>query len=133
MPTRAQVRDLKHDWGWGCIVNFQKDGSKDKDKSDKVRHSHTSTVLTCLQGKAPIRVDVLLKCKKGSSGKEAPEPCGAAEAGEMLVVPVLLGSFERLSSVRIFMPEDIRARDVRAGLAKSIEEVGRRFPDGACS
>ena len=33
------------------------------------------------------------------------------------------------------MPEDIRSKDVRQGLAKSVDEISRRFPDGmmACS
>lgn len=108
----VKVKDQQHSWGWGCVVNFQKDAAKKKG-DDQV-----------------IRVDVLLKCKKGSSSKEAPLPCAAGETGEMMVLPVLLGSFERISSVRIFMPEDIRSKDVRQGLAKSIDEVARRFPDG---
>ena len=59
-------------------------------------------------------------------------PCAACDPphSALQVVPVLLGSFERISSVRIFMPDDLRSKDVRQGFMKSIEEIHRRFPDG---
>ncbi len=46
------------------------------------------------------------------------------------VVPVLLGTFECISSVRINMPDDLRSKDVRQGFAKAIDEIISRFPKG---
>ncbi len=48
----------------------------------------------------------------------------------MGVVPVLLSCLEALSSVRLFVPKDLRAKDARESCGKQLSEVLRRFPDG---
>ena len=44
------------------------------------------------------------------------------------VVPVLLSYLNKLSSVRIYLPKDIRSSDNRHMVRKSIQEVHKRFP-----
>lgn len=46
------------------------------------------------------------------------------------VVPVLLKHITKMSSIRLYLPKDLRSSDNRFSVGKSIQEVIRRFPDG---
>ena len=46
------------------------------------------------------------------------------------IVPVLLSVIRKISAVRLYLPSDLRSRDNRQSVLKSIQEVERRFPDG---
>jgi len=46
------------------------------------------------------------------------------------VIPVMLCHLSKLSSVRLYIPKDLRSSDSRYSVRKSIEEVHKRFPDG---
>jgi len=78
-------------------------------------------------------VEALLNCStksiKSADG-ETPQPCGPDEKGEMQVVPILLHLVKAISSVRLYIPKDLRSLDSRQSVGKSVKEVKRRFPDG---
>ncbi|TRY65301.1 hypothetical protein DNTS_015452 [Danionella cerebrum] len=46
------------------------------------------------------------------------------------VVPVILHLISSISSVRLYIPKDLRPYDNRQSMLKSIQEVQKRFPDG---
>ncbi|KAM6304337.1 exosome RNA helicase MTR4 isoform 2-T2 [Podargus strigoides] len=46
------------------------------------------------------------------------------------VVPVLVHLLSAISSVRLYIPKDLRPIDNRQSVLKSIQEVQKRFPDG---
>ena len=46
------------------------------------------------------------------------------------VVPVLLSLVTNISSVRLYIPKDLRPPDNRMTVLKSVLEVQKRFPDG---
>ncbi|KAG8598940.1 hypothetical protein GDO81_002807 [Engystomops pustulosus] len=78
-------------------------------------------------------VEVLLNCCKESlknAATEAAKPAKPDEKGEMQVVPVLLHLLCAISSVRLYIPKDLRSLDNRQSVLKSIQEVQKRFPDG---
>ncbi|XP_076218585.1 exosome RNA helicase MTR4 isoform X2 [Aptenodytes patagonicus] len=78
-------------------------------------------------------VEVLLHCSKESlknSATEAAKPARPDEKGEMQVVPVLVHLLSAISSVRLYIPKDLRPIDNRQSVLKSIQEVQKRFPDG---
>ncbi|XP_074789087.1 exosome RNA helicase MTR4 isoform X3 [Athene noctua] len=78
-------------------------------------------------------VEVLLHCSKESlknSATEAAKPARPNEKGEMQVVPVLVHLLSAISSVRLYIPKDLRPVDNRQSVLKSIQEVQKRFPDG---
>ncbi len=52
------------------------------------------------------------------------------DKGEPLVVPILLPLIHALSSVRIYLPKDVRPLDARLSVVKSVSEVRSRFPKG---
>ncbi|XP_042309750.1 exosome RNA helicase MTR4 isoform X2 [Sceloporus undulatus] len=78
-------------------------------------------------------IEVLLHCSKDSlknSATEAAKPAKPDEKGEMQVVPVLVHLLSAISSVRLYIPKDLRPLDNRQSVLKSIQEVQKRFPDG---
>nr|XP_042117829.1 exosome RNA helicase MTR4-like [Peromyscus maniculatus bairdii] len=46
------------------------------------------------------------------------------------VVPVLVHLLSAISTVRLYIPKDLRPVDNRQSVLKSIQEVQKRFPDG---
>uniref|UniRef100_A0A673U0M6 Exosome RNA helicase MTR4 n=1 Tax=Suricata suricatta TaxID=37032 RepID=A0A673U0M6_SURSU len=114
----VKVKNEGDDFGWGVVVNFSK-------KSNVKPNSGELDPLYV--------VEVLLRCSKESlknSATEAAKPAKPDERGEMQVVPVLVHLLSAISSVRLYIPKDLRPVDNRQSVLKSIQEVQKRFPDG---
>ncbi|KAJ7412088.1 Superkiller viralicidic activity 2-like 2 [Pitangus sulphuratus] len=114
----VKVKNEGDDYGWGVVVNFSK-------KSNVKPNSGELDPLYV--------VEVLLHCSKDSlknSATEAAKPARPDEKGEMQVVPVLVHLISAISSVRLYIPKDLRPIDNRQSVLKSIQEVQKRFPDG---
>uniref|UniRef100_A0A3P9K9Q5 Exosome RNA helicase MTR4 n=1 Tax=Oryzias latipes TaxID=8090 RepID=A0A3P9K9Q5_ORYLA len=113
----VKVKKDDADFGWGVVVNFC--------KKTNVKASTDSDPLYV--------VEVLLHCSKESmknAATEAAKPAPPGETGEMQVVPVMLHLLTSISSVRLYIPKDLRPFDNRQLMLKSIQEVQKRFPDG---
>ncbi|XP_075039653.1 exosome RNA helicase MTR4 [Mixophyes fleayi] len=114
----VKVKSKEDDFGWGVVVNFSKKSNVKPNTGDL----------------DPIYVvEVLLNCCKESlknAATEAAKPARPDEKGEMQVVPVLLHLLSAISSVRLYIPKDLRPFDNRHSVLKSIQEVQKRFPDG---
>uniref|UniRef100_H2UJX3 Exosome RNA helicase MTR4 n=1 Tax=Takifugu rubripes TaxID=31033 RepID=H2UJX3_TAKRU len=113
----VKVKNEDADFGWGVVVNFN--------KKTNVKSSTDAEPLYV--------VEVLLHCSKESvkdSATEAAKPAAPGEVGEMQVVPVMVQLLSALSSVRLYIPKDLKPLDNRQLMLKSIQEVQKRFPDG---
>ncbi|KAK5618514.1 hypothetical protein CRENBAI_017116 [Crenichthys baileyi] len=113
----VKVKNEDADFGWGVVVNFSKKAN--------TKASTDSEPLYV--------VEVLLHCSKESikdAATEAAKPAAPGETGEMQVVPVMLHLLTSVSSVRLYIPKDLRPFDNRQLMLKSIQEVQKRFPDG---
>uniref|UniRef100_A0A673CD73 Exosome RNA helicase MTR4 n=2 Tax=Sphaeramia orbicularis TaxID=375764 RepID=A0A673CD73_9TELE len=113
----VKVKNEDADFGWGVVVNFCKKAN--------VKSGSDSEPLYV--------VEVLVHCSKESvkdAATEAAKPAAPGEAGEMQVVPVMLHLLTSISSVRLYIPKDLRPFDNRQLMLKSIQEVQKRFPDG---
>ncbi|XP_047228503.1 exosome RNA helicase MTR4 [Girardinichthys multiradiatus] len=113
----VKVKKEDADFGWGVVVNFSKKAN--------TKASTDSEPL--------YLVEVLLHCSKESvkdAATEAAKPAAPGETGEMQVVPVMLHLLTSVSSVRLYIPKDLRPFDNRQLMLKSIQEVQKRFPDG---
>uniref|UniRef100_A0A8C6S417 Exosome RNA helicase MTR4 n=1 Tax=Neogobius melanostomus TaxID=47308 RepID=A0A8C6S417_9GOBI len=113
----VKVKNEDADFGWGVVVNFcKKSNTKSTTESEPL-----------------YVVEVLLHCSKDSvkdAATEAAKPAAPGETGEMQVVPVMLHLLTSISSVRLYIPKDLRPFDNRQLMLKSIQEVHKRFPDG---
>lgn len=112
--SEGKPAEASMDFGWGVVVNFQK-------KTPIVKNGETATP------EAPrFIVDVLLNCASGTTRPAAP----GDKKSEPVVIPVLLSTLNGMSSVRIFVPKDLKPLDQRQQLYKTVKEVERRFPSG---
>lgn len=65
-------------------------------------------------------VEALLSCATGQAAERSvnPVPCPALGKGEMKVIPVKLECIAKFSSVRIYLPKDLRPSDARQSVVK---------------
>ncbi|KAM4634304.1 exosome RNA helicase MTR4 [Polymixia lowei] len=113
----VKVKNDNSDFGWGVVVNFSK----------------KANVKAGPDAEPLYVVEVLVHCSKESvkdAATEAAKPPAPGENGEMQVVPVMLHLLTSISSVRLYIPKDLRPFDSRQLMLKSIQEVQKRFPDG---
>ncbi|KAJ1969714.1 ATP-dependent RNA helicase mtr4 [Dispira parvispora] len=129
------VKTETKDFGWGAVVNFHKRALP----SQRAGPRPAQPDWNGPEAAKYYIVDVLIKCATGttvdSTEDEATvadsvEPCPAGERGEALVVPVVLASVERLSSIRLHLPKDLKRTENRRSVCVQVNEVQRRFPDG---
>jgi len=113
----VRIKSGDQEFGWGAIVNMK----RQKPTGEASLEDDTYVI------------DVLLHVtKETSKSKIASELCAVPEGekGEMVVVPLLLHLVQQISSVRLFIPSDLRSLDNRNSVLKSIGEVKKRFPNG---
>jgi ATP-dependent RNA helicase DOB1 len=123
----VRVQEGNADWGWGVVVSFQK------------RNDTSGAVGAADSGneKSVVVLDVLLACDDDVAGSTSrrprPQPLRAgapAGHGELKVVPVLLPLISAISSIRIYLPKDLKPKDARTTVWDRLKEVNRRFPQG---
>ncbi|KAJ1822803.1 ATP-dependent RNA helicase mtr4 [Coemansia sp. RSA 2599] len=134
----VRVRADGLDFGWGCVVFFQRSVAKRKGGP---RASAAAADSDAQLGPDDYVVDVLLHCRRAPDdarrrleatssvdGDIAVVPCDIADAsGDTIVVPVLLSAIDRISTVRVHMPKDLRSSSERRDMRKRISEVTRRL------
>ncbi|RHY31232.1 hypothetical protein DYB32_005190 [Aphanomyces invadans] len=114
--------DTKQSWDWGVLVNFE---SGLTTNPNAAQASETATT-----------VHILLLCAAATSGGPDVLPVPATKGtwthpkSEMKVCPVPLAMIDQLSSLRVYIPKDLRTPESRLAVAKSLAEVMRRFPQG---
>lgn len=105
------------DWGLGTVVSFGK----------KPLPLESITSNEALRLQVSYVVEVLLEAdpsKKFSPGwkKET--------VGEGRIIPVSLDAIDYITTIRTYFPKDIRARESRQSLIRSMRELPARFPNG---
>ena len=108
----VKIVDGAQQWGWGVLVNFQK-----KKVVDKTIASDSNDYI----------LDVLLNCQPDS---KPPVPASADGKGVIQVVPVILSLVDGISTIRVYIPKDLRSVENRNSVGKTIREVLRRYPNG---
>lgn len=118
------VKHLDYDFGWGVVMGHKKRVGEKKSEEFPPHQSYI--------------VDVLLRLADGPSvGTKSVhdfppgvQPAVPGEKSKMEVVPVTLNCLHAVSSLRIRVPQDMKPREARNNVGKSLDEVKRRFPDG---
>ncbi|KAI8055634.1 ATP-dependent RNA helicase DOB1 [Syncephalis plumigaleata] len=121
-----RVRDGDDDYGWGVIVNYQKvQVPKGKPELPAWQAYIVDTALLCTPSDQGQVSDGI-----GRGGQNGVRPALVAGKSELQIVPVALGAIDSLSSLRIHIKKDLRSKEDRNMVRKSIQEVQKRFPDG---
>jgi len=112
----VKIKSGDQEFGWGAIVNMKRQKPLNESSLDDDTYV----------------VDVLLHVtKETAKSKVASELCAVqnGQKGEMVVIPLLLPLVQQISSVRLFIPSDLRPVDNRMAVLKSITEVKKRFKE----
>ncbi|KAI7824452.1 rRNA-processing arch domain-containing protein [Kickxella alabastrina] len=126
-------------FGWGCVTFFQR--KIVKDAKSKRSNPRAAAEEESQAGADGYIVDVLMHCRRADAGAArkleatsaadgdmAVVPCDINDtAGETMVVPVLLSCIDRISTVRVHLPKDIRSSAERRDMRKRIAEVEKRL------
>jgi ATP-dependent RNA helicase DOB1 len=121
--VKIKIDETEYDWG--AVVNFKK--VSENIPGRKGARANPATTST------KVQVDLLLHVisEDASGDKEIiPKPCLDGQKGEVEIVSVDSTVITHVSSVRLYCPNDLRQKDSRRGVYKSIKEVKKRFPDG---
>ncbi|KAI9505900.1 rRNA-processing arch domain-containing protein [Coemansia spiralis] len=114
------------DFGWGCVTFFQRKAKDAKGKREESKEE---------EGADGYIVDVLLHCRRADPSVQrkleardmAIVPCDINAEGETMVVPVLLSCIDRISTVRVHMPKDLKSSAELRDMRKRLAEVQRRL------
>lgn len=124
----VKVRNGTDDFGWGVVVNFQE---KAPQKQGRGMHRKEEA-----DAEPEVVVDVLLNCdcetiRPYISNNCSPRPAAMSKSGrtEMAVVPIMLPLIRGISSVRLFIKNDLKSLDNRKAVWMSLEETKKRFSD----
>lgn len=110
----VKIQTETDEFDWGIIINFK----KERDDSKNPLKSETT-----------ITVDILLHI---DDFKEdfTPKPCPKDKKGNVEVLPVCHKLISKISSIRVYYPNDLSSSDNRRSVLKTIQEVKKRFPKG---
>lgn len=110
--------------GVGMILNFQKVVEKGAASTDAEGHPELA--------KKTFMVDILINTTEADSMGAGRKrlPTGPTEKGEVQVMQVRLSDLNGLSQVRLVVPKDVRSKENRKGVGKSIREAMKQFPQG---
>ena len=115
----GRLVSVKHgdkNFGYGAIVNWKKKTPKEKDNP---------------MDDAQYVIDVLLHVTNDTAKSQSTLDLMPAKDnpknGVMEVVSIEPNLIQQISSVRIFIPQDIRPKENRKSVYKSIEQVKKRF------
>lgn len=122
------VIDNKNSYGWAVVVDFAKRINKRNPTADYTDHESyiVNVVVNTMYVDSPIN---LIK----PFNPNFPQGIRPAQEGEKAIcaiIPVTLESIRNVGNLRLFMPKDIKASGQKETIGKSLQEVGRRFPDG---
>ncbi|KAK9752493.1 DEAD/DEAH box helicase [Popillia japonica] len=121
----VKIKNNEDEYDWGAVINFK----KILENAPGGRKGRANPAL----GSVKIQVDLLLHVVTDPSSQDTdviPKPCINNQHGEVEVVAVDSALITHISSVRLYVPNDLRSKDNRRGMFKAIKEVKKRFPEG---
>ncbi|KAK9325183.1 rRNA-processing arch domain-containing protein [Lipomyces orientalis] len=120
----VKVKYKNMDFGWGAVISYSK---RSPPKGSGIQYtpqeSYIIDVALLISNSAPTVIP------KNQDLPDSVKP-GEGDDCRLEVVPVLLGCIQAISNLRIFVNTDLKSSSQKSHVAKSINEVKKRFPDG---
>jgi ATP-dependent RNA helicase DOB1 len=110
-----RVVNKDDDFGWGVVITFRKKPSPKQNTSEPI-----------------YIIDTLLYVTKESSKKgylSLIKPCTNDQDDVMHVVPIQPNIIRAISSIRVYLPNNLQSIDSRQSVYKSLREVKKRCKD----
>ena len=111
-----RVKHGDKDFDFGVVLSYKKKAPKEKDNPMEKDCTHVIDVL----------LQVTPETSKSQSAADMIPP-GKGEKGVMTVVSIHPSLIQQISSVKIFVPKDVRPLDNRKAVLKTVEQVHKRF------
>ncbi|KAI3427412.1 hypothetical protein D9Q98_010327 [Chlorella vulgaris] len=112
----------------GVVVNFELVGGRQEGEV-------AGGTASSRRGAKQYLVDVLCNCSEDSlrhqgANRRRAVPIAPSAKGSPAVIPVALAELAAFSSIRVYIPQDLRTQEARERCCKTLGEVERRFPKG---
>lgn len=116
------------DYGWGMVTSFSKRTNKRNPTEEySAHHSYIVTVFVCT-----VFVDSPVNLIKPFNPMlpAGIRPSVAGEKSRAEYIPITLDSIEKISSVRLRVPSDLKSSAAKRTLVKTIKDLPKRLTEG---
>lgn len=116
------------DYGWGMVTSFSKRTNKRNPTEEySAHHSYIVTVFVCT-----MFVDSPVNLIKPFNPMlpAGIRPSVAGEKSRAEYIPITLDSIEKISSVRLRVPSDLKSSAAKRTLVKTIKDLPKRLTEG---
>ncbi|CAH6719350.1 ATP-dependent RNA helicase DOB1 [[Candida] jaroonii] len=123
---KVKVGDM--DYGWGMVASFNK--RINKKHSSHSFSDHDSYIVQVFIYSMFIDAPVNLIKPFNPELPEGIRPSASGEKSRAEYIPITLSSIEKISSVRLKMPEDFKSSSAKRNLLKTLKDLPKKLPDG---
>ena len=116
------------DYGWGMVVSFSK--RVNKRNPNQSFTAHESYVVKVFIYSMYVDSPVNLIKPFNPMLPEGIRPSKAGEKSRAEFIPITLDSIEKISSVRLKVPDDVNSSAAKTSLLKTMKDLPKRLPDG---
>jgi ATP-dependent RNA helicase DOB1 len=113
-----KIKTDEHEFDWGIVINNK------IEKTDNAKNP--------LKSDSRLIIEVLLHIEDTPDKSASPIPSTSTsiKKGCAEIIPVTSNLVSKLSTLRIYYPNDLRPHENRRGVLKNIEDVKKKFPQG---
>ncbi|EGW29890.1 uncharacterized protein SPAPADRAFT_57398 [Spathaspora passalidarum NRRL Y-27907] len=122
----VKVKVGEHDYDWGMVVSFAKRNAKNQDFTP--HEAYIVTVFVCTMFvDSPVN---LIKSFNPVLPEGIRPAVRGSEKSRAEYIPITLDSIEKISSVRLRVPSDLKSAEAKRSLVKTLKDLPKRLPDG---
>lgn len=116
------------DYGWGMVTSFTK--RNNKRNPSQVFTDHESYLVNVFVYTMYVDSPVNLIKPFNPMLAEGIRPAKAGEKSRAEYIPITLDSIEKISSVRLKVPDEFKSSAAKRNLLKTMKDLPKRLPDG---
>ncbi|KAK6454345.1 dead-box family helicase required for mRNA export from nucleus [Scheffersomyces xylosifermentans] len=121
-----KVKIGEFDYGWGMVTSFSKRNNKRNQNFTEYESYIVNVFVYTMFVDSPVN---LIK-PFNPVFPEGIRPAKAGEKSRVEYIPITLDSIEKISSVRLRVPEDLKSAAAKKTLLKTMKDLPKRLPDG---
>lgn len=124
----VKIKVGEFDYGWGMVTSFTK--RVNNRNPTQTFTAHESYIVTVFVYTMYVDSPVNLIKPFNPMLPEGIRPSVGVEKSRAEYIPITLDSIEKISSVRLKVPDDLKSSGAKKTLLKTMKDLPRRLPDG---
>lgn len=124
----VKIKIGEFDYGWGMVTSFTK--RVNNRNPTQTFTAHESYIVTVFVYTMYVDSPVNLIKPFNPVFPEGIRPSAGVEKSRAEYIPITLDSIEKISSVRLKVPDDLKSSGAKKTLLKTMKDLPRRLPDG---